>query len=735
MPETLEIPHELKNGVEKDTSPSILFLKFSDAAIPVFKETRSKDYIKYGDDNEYPDYLTYLFNKSPKHNAIIGGKAKYIFGKGYENGDMIINRLNESLNDISRKALLDVEIYGGFKLEIIWNRGGKISEIYHVDFSCIRKGKEDGFYYKECWKEGNRDEEKFIIAFNPSEPTGSQIYEYNEYRPGVRYYPLPGYIGSNNYIETDIEISKYYLSAIRNGMMPSKMIQFFKGDPTDEKKREIEKRFGNKFAGAENAGKFIMVFNDSNATRAVEINDLSATELDKQFIELNKTTQQEIFSGHLVTSPMLFGIKTEGQLGGNAELKIAYSIFQNTYAEPKANNYDKEINWLLSFSNFKGEYKLQATDPIGFQFDAASVINSLPKTFVFKELGIPEDMWAGETIGGGQGVQPINPLSPQPTAAVNDHIKNLTGRQMQGIQRIVRQYESATNPMTRAQAALLLKTGYGLSDEDIIAFLGEDPQALAMSFETAMVTCPNCSHKFDYNSVSESGMGYVNCPKCSGKVTQANLLEANIIAMFDACGDSKNDFEILKSKRVSFAIDEAEADEIIYKQEAFKTYDVTTTENKILELIKKDPLITPDIIAKAIGETEAYVKSKIKSLEKKGYLETTTEKIGSDEIEKHIIPKGIDIEVPPPGKGGPTQIFIKYSYEGPQDDRNRPFCAKMMQLNRLYSRYEIEQISQRLGYSVFDRRGGFWRHPDGEVTPYCRHRWDSNIVIKKGGVA
>ncbi len=241
MDNTIDIKHEVVAAPQG--SPDIIVLKFADSKIPVFKETRNKDYIKYGEDNLYPEYLTYLFNKSAKHNAILTGKANYVFGKGYENGNVIVNRSNDSLNDISHKAILDIEIYGGCRLEIIWSYNGRIAEIYHVDYSCIRKGKDGGFYYKESWKLENRDEEEFIPSFNPSKPLGSQIFEYNEYRPGVRFYPLPSYIGCNNYIETDIEISKYYLSAIRNGMMPSKMVQFYAGDPTDEKKKEIERRF------------------------------------------------------------------------------------------------------------------------------------------------------------------------------------------------------------------------------------------------------------------------------------------------------------------------------------------------------------------------------------------------------------------------------------------------------------------------------------------------------------
>lgn len=122
---------------EQDISPEIIVLKFADSAIPRFKEVRGKDYIQYGEDNAYPEYLTYLYNKSAKHNAIIGGKANYIFGKGYENGNIIVNRLGETLNDISRKCILDVEIYGGFRIEVIWDRIGRIGEMYHTDYNTI----------------------------------------------------------------------------------------------------------------------------------------------------------------------------------------------------------------------------------------------------------------------------------------------------------------------------------------------------------------------------------------------------------------------------------------------------------------------------------------------------------------------------------------------------------------------------------------------------------------------
>lgn len=684
---------------EEKTIPEIIFLNFADAKIPTFKETRNKDYIKYGDDNRYPEYLTYLYNKSGKHGAIINGKRDYIYGEGFENGKFIVNRLKETLNDISLKAILDIEIYGGFKLEIVWNIARQVKEIYHVDYTTIRKAKDGGYFYKENWDpKNNREEEEYIPAFDPNNPTGSQIFSYDEYRPMTRFYPLPSYIAINNSIETDIEISKYWLSAIRNGMNPSKVIQFYTGDPGEEKKREIERSFKNKFAGAENAGKFVFIFNGGGKDKQVDIADISASDLDKMFIELNKSTQQEVFSGHRITSGMLFGIKTEGQLGGTTELATSYSIFQNTYSKPKAEAFSKEITYLLSFSPMAAEYELKPSDPIGVQFDVKDVINALPKQFVFEQLGIPKDQWGLENIGSDNRPTPTTPLAPSttistPAEMINDSLKNLSAKQLQHVNRVVRQYKQGK--MAGPMAKTLLRNGYGLSENDINEILGV--QAVAMS---------------------------------------ATENEDTIIGMFDECGESKEDFEILKSKRVSFSNDlEIDGDEEIWKQEAFKTYDVTRTEDSILELIRKDKRITPAVIAETIGQSEAYVIAKITNLEKRGYLEESSSTIGEDVIIERIVPE-TDILTPPPiaGTTPPAQIFIKYSYEGPQDSRNRPFCAKMLQLHRLYSRADIENISQRLGYSVFDRRGGFWRHKGtNTTTPYCRHNWKSNIVVKRGG--
>ena len=61
--------------------------KFADSKVPEFKHDIGSDWVKYGDRNDYVDYLLMLYNKSAKHNAIINGKCVYIYGNGLINED------------------------------------------------------------------------------------------------------------------------------------------------------------------------------------------------------------------------------------------------------------------------------------------------------------------------------------------------------------------------------------------------------------------------------------------------------------------------------------------------------------------------------------------------------------------------------------------------------------------------------------------------------------------------
>ncbi len=651
---------------------NVIVLNFADAAIPEFKESRGKEWISFGIDNCYPEYLTYLYNKSAKHGAIINGKSKYIYGSGLKSKTdaplFDLNEMGETWNDISKKCIKDGELYGGYRLFIVKDRTGRWAYVYHIEYSKLRADKVTGYWFKSDWSD-RKEEAKYFTEFSENSEYDICVYSYNEYRPGNGVYPLPEYIACNNYIETDIEISKFHLSAIRNGMMPSKLIQFFNGTPEPQKQKEIERSWKNKFTGSENAGRFILSFS-ANSTNPVQVSDLSASELDKQFDILNQTCQQEIFTGHQVVSPMLFGIKTEGQLGGATELKTAYDIFINTYAKPKQDDIEVDINYLSEVLRQSHDWYFEQLDPIGLQLDSGTLVGLLPKRYLYEKLNVPQEYWDADIL-------PV-----QQSVGGNDAIRDLTAKQHQQLMRIIRQY--GKDQITRDAAAVLLRTGLGLSDEDINTILGVE-QAFS------------------------------------------DISEDDIIEMFDKSGVHKQDYFIVKQRKVKFESDEdAEADETHYMRQAYKAPRLSNSDQDILKAINKDPLVDFETIADLIDSTVEYVTSRVATLMKAGIIEAETK---GEEVKRKLTQPISEITDLPPVK---TQVSIKYSYEGPEDSRNRPFCARLLKLNRLYSRAEIESISGRLGYSVFDRRGGFWTHKGTDITtPYCRHNWKSNVVIKK----
>jgi DNA-binding Lrp family transcriptional regulator len=645
----------------------ISFIKFADVKVPVMKELPNKGWVLFGEDNKFPNMLLNMFNKSSKHNGIVLGKVNYIVGKGFDN----VTQANayENSNEILKKLSLDIEVFGGCYIEVQYNELGKIGAYYHVPYHKVRSSKDNTQFFVKDWESYKKnDEPKVFAAYNPNEDVSmlknqTQILYYKEYRPGVETYSYPGYMGALNAIQTDIEISKYHLSTITNGMFASKMISFFEGIPTEEEKREIEKGFKNKFTGSENAGNIVLNFG-KDPNKRPQMDDLSSTDLDKHFDILAKSIQQELFSGHQVVSPMLFGVRVEGALGGRSEIREAYEIFKATYAN------DKQQALELLFKEITGvDAKIVPVEPIGFEFSEATLLQIAPKKWLLEKIGIDPNQYPEVAISEN---------APSTSAPVNENLKNLSGRQWQSLTRIIRKFEKGE--ISQEQAKLLLKSSLGLNDEEVNTMLAIDNEPMEFSSQE--------KDELWLNALSE-------------------------------CGVSKHDFLIVKSSRFNFA-----------KQESFA--DVTQIETNVLDLIRKDKRITPEVIAETLDLEVDSVKEILKRLQSEGRISAKVTKVGQDEIIERKLsePLAKQSELKPETLG----FRIMYSYEWRsgfgfgEDDKSkrREFCARLQDMNKLWSRADIETWSRRLGYSVWDRGGGWWGN-----SKQCRHEWRRVVVMEK----
>ena len=612
-------------------SNELMVLSFQEAKQPEYKEKKGEGggYIEFGYRNDYPNYLVELYNKSAKHNAIIKGKVNYITGNGFkpESPDPIAEQFieqpnqYESLGEILRKVSTDIELFGGAYLEIIWSiSGDNIAEIYHVDYTKIRTNDDNTqFWYSDNWHDRKYKREVYN-AFNTQLRTGKQILYLKEYRPDLKAYALPGYFGALNYIESDIEVSKHILGNAQTGFSASKLITLPNGEPTDEEKRQVERKFTDRFTGSDGK-KFILSFTN-DASRKPIIEDLGASDITKEdFSNVDKIIQQNLYSGHQITAPDLFGIATPGQLGTRQQMRDSYEIFKNTYINDKQIFIEQIFNVLAKLRGATSEIKIAPVEPIGIEFSEQAILQVAPKEWILEKLGI--DMT---------------------------------------------QYQTETTQVTEVA-----------------------PTAMRSEFS-----------------------------------------EDDVITLFSQFGESADEYVSLQKRQV-FGLNPSDEEEAMNLE--FAVNELTSMDASILDLIQKDKRITPEVIASTLKTDVSLIKRRLNSLESRGII---TPKDIKGTIER-TLPKPLsELNAP---KAETKSVMIKYSYEWkpsvPSNQRDssahpsRYFCHRMMQLNRVYSRAEIETISARLGYSVFDRRGGWLTQPNGDHSPSCRHIWMSNVIIKK----
>lgn len=663
---------------DSSITPISVKMNFADVRLPEVKKAPGKyPYLRFGEDNNFPETLLYYYNKSAKHNAIVTGKSNYIIGNGLQTDNQqaeawskSVNRYNESLQEIAKKFITDCEVNGGFYVEEIWDVNGRLAEIYHHEFHTVRISEDrKTFYIKKDWT-NIREQPIEIPATIAGKNTGRTMQAFKEYRSGGGMYAIPCYIGALNYIETDIEISKFHLSAIKNGLFPSWAVTFNNGDPGEEAKGEIEKGIKRKFAGSENAGTFWIIYNDDPA-KAPTFQDLSNTNLDKHFEVLAKRVQDEIFIGHGVTNPMLFGVKTEGQLGGATELRTSYEIFQQTYVSKKQNQAEEYLNSLASLAGIQNAgFKIIPAEPVGVQFSEAIIREFAPKEWIIERLGIDMTKY-----------QPVAPsgatIAPQEQAMANDNLKNLTGKQWIQIKRTIREYGKGT--INLAQAQMLLKQGFGLTDDDVNVLLGVEPEEFNQQYD-----------------------------------------EVSTAELFAGCGESRQEYDIVFSGEADFS----------------GSWEMNFSANNqiqanVLDLIRKNKYIGNEEIAEVLKISPLQAAANLAALEAQGLIKTETKTIGQDTVTERVLVGPLN-KATGDYKPETKQIFLRYSYEvrpgvgAPVIATTRPFCKRLIELDKFYSRSDIEQISERVGYSVWDRRGGWW----GD-SPVCRHYWKVNILTKK----
>ena len=355
------------------------FVNLSTYTSPEIVEVNNRDWVDYGADNNYFQFLIDRYNGSPTNNAAINGISQAIYGKGLNASDSnrkpneYAQMISLFKKDVVRKLCYDLKLMGQCSVQVIYNKNrSKIVKLEHIPVETLRaaKANENGdipaYYYFKDWSKLKPNEiPKRIPAYGMSKEA-IEIYYIKPYKAGFYYYAPVDYQGGLQYAELEEEISNYHLNNIMNGLAPSMLINFNNGTPNQEERQLLEQKIAQKFSGTSNAGKFILAFND-NKEASADITPVQLSDAHQQYQFLSEESTKKIMVAHRIVSPMLLGIKDQSGLGNNAEeIKTASLLMDNTVIRPFQELLIDAFDHLLSYNDIALNLYFTTLQPLEF---------------------------------------------------------------------------------------------------------------------------------------------------------------------------------------------------------------------------------------------------------------------------------------------------------------------------------------------------------------------------------
>ena len=372
------------------------FLQLSTYTTPEIKEVSNQDWIGYGADNDYFQFLIDRYNGSATNNAIINGISAMIVGKFLDATDssqkpeeyaQMKSLISEQMQ---QKLASDLKLMGQCAMQIIYSQDrSRIAQVEHLPVETLRAEKcnEEGeipaYYYYYDWSEYKQGDYLERLPVFGSSKQEIEVLYIKPYRAGFKYYSPVDYQGGIQYCELEEEIANYHLNNIMNGLAPSMLLNFNNGTPTEEERNIIEQKIAAKYQGTSNAGRFILAFNDS-ADSAATMETVQLSDAPQQYEFLSTESMKKIMVAHRVTSPILFGIKDMTGFGNNAEeIVTASTLMDNTVIRPFQQMLLNAFDEILAYNEIVLNLYFKTLQPLEFN----DLTNATNKEQIEEETG------------------------------------------------------------------------------------------------------------------------------------------------------------------------------------------------------------------------------------------------------------------------------------------------------------------------------------------------------------
>ena len=373
---------------------NIHVLNLSSYTTPVIQESKRENWVEFGEDNNYYNFLIDRYTNSTTNNAIINNISRLVYGRGLSALDAS-RKPNEYAQmmalfnpDCVRKIVIDRKMLGQFAIQVHYSADHKkILKVYHIPVNllraekCNKEGEIEAYYYSDNWLDLKKYTPKRIPAFGFSNEK-IEILFCRPYSVGMKYYSYPDYQGSIPYALLEEEVADYLINEVQNGFSGTKVVNFNNGLPSEEQQEIITSKVLTKLTGSRGQ-KVIVAFNQ-NAESKTTVDDIPLNDAPDHYTYLSEECLRKIMLGHNVTSPLLFGIATSNGFSSNAdELKNSTILFDNMVIRPFQEEIIECFDKVLAFNGIALKLFFRTLQPLEF----VDLENALTEEQVIEETG------------------------------------------------------------------------------------------------------------------------------------------------------------------------------------------------------------------------------------------------------------------------------------------------------------------------------------------------------------
>ena len=350
-------------------------IQLSSYTAPVIVENNKNEWVEYGEDNNYYQFLIDRYSNSATNNAVINNICRLIFGQGLTATDSAMkpNEWAQLLSilkeDDLRRIIFDLYALGQCALQIHYDKGHKaITRAFHTPIQLLRPEKcnQDGdivgYYYSDNWSDPKKYVPKRFDAFGTSKKEVEILY-LAPYSAGMKYFSNVDYQGGIDYAYLEEKIAEYLINEVENSFAPTSIVNFNNGTPTDEMKDEISASVIGKLTGSKGK-KVVISFNENENTKTT-VDTIPLQDAADHYSYLSDESTAKILRSHNVTTPLLFGVTSASGFSSNAdEMKTGALLFENMVIKPKQQMIVEMIKKILSFNGVSLNLRFKTLNPL-----------------------------------------------------------------------------------------------------------------------------------------------------------------------------------------------------------------------------------------------------------------------------------------------------------------------------------------------------------------------------------